>query len=360
MLLLQDWTTLSGDGTTPFVQSRFDWLDLARYGDVTLWLEVRALTNPGGGNVTLTYETSPATDDSLFQPMVTPLTLVAASAPVITKVRLADNPVTPLARYLRWKLVGTASGAWSVTFRVFVAAGNAATSAAGFDPATLSLTGWWRGSYTGSPWVGTASAGSSGSRDVSEATNPPSVGSAQNGFTPADFDGTNDQLVAALGCNSFFTDSAGGGWILAKANSAAADPGAGSRYDAPGLLVESGAGTTFGVNYSTAGVSIDAYDGASWVERAVAMSTGAYHLIFFRWNTSVLELGVDSGAMSSTAFTGIDTLAGGNALVLGRNYNSVAVFDGDILDAGTFNTFPSDTDRANVRTYVNARYALSL
>ena len=65
------------------------------------------------------------------------------------------------------------------------------------DPATLALTGWWRGSYDGSgTWSGTASAGSSGTRSLVELTNKPSSGTAVNGFNPATFDGVNDKLGA--------------------------------------------------------------------------------------------------------------------------------------------------------------------
>lgn len=229
----------------------------------------------------------------------------------------------------------------------------------GFDPATIPLTGWWRGSYAGSPWSGTASAGGSASRSISEGTTPPAVGTPFSGYAPANFNGSNAFLASPLGANSFFTANAGGGWVLAKASSAAADLGAGSRLGDPGLLCEAGGGTTLTVGFSAGGASIAAYDGASWVDVAATMSTGAYHLVFFRWNASVLEIGVDGGAMSSTPFTGISGGAFTGLLNMGVNWGG-AYFDGDILDAGTLSSFPSDTVRTNIRAYVNARYALSL
>src|SRR5690606_13622046 len=76
------------------------------------------------------------------------------------------------------------------------------------------LTGFWRGSFSGSPWVGTASAGSSGTRDLTEATNPPSTGAAQNGYVPADFDGTNDVLGNATAMSTLLTASGYYYWAL--------------------------------------------------------------------------------------------------------------------------------------------------
>ena len=49
-------------------------------------------------------------------------------------------------------------------------------AASAFDPATLALTGWWRsGGYVSGTWTGIASAGTSGGRNLVEATNPPAV-----------------------------------------------------------------------------------------------------------------------------------------------------------------------------------------
>jgi hypothetical protein len=48
--------------------------------------------------------------------------------------------------------------------------------ASNFDPTTLALTGYWRaGGYVSGTWTGVASAGTSGGRNLTEATNPPAV-----------------------------------------------------------------------------------------------------------------------------------------------------------------------------------------
>ena len=104
---MQDWITNDGNGTTPFVQSRSGWMDLAAYGDVTFWLDVRSVSPPGAGSLTLTYETSPTMDESAFKSLAS-ITLTTSPNPSLTHVALASNP--GLGRYVRWKLTGTAAG----------------------------------------------------------------------------------------------------------------------------------------------------------------------------------------------------------------------------------------------------------
>ncbi len=139
MKLLQDWTTIVGSGTTSIVQSLAEWTDLAKLADVMFWLEVRSVTNPGSGNVELSYETSPTREGALFRALATS-NVVVGTEPIVTKIRLADRPAVPLARWVRWKLRGTDSGAWSVTFRLFAGGGAAA---GGFDPKSLPNLAFW-------------------------------------------------------------------------------------------------------------------------------------------------------------------------------------------------------------------------
>ena len=112
--ILQDWVTIRG-GATQVTQSQQDWLDLSPYQDVVLWLDVREQT----GSPTITFQTAPAADESLFQALGGASTLVASSSPVVLS-GLMSALATPLARYLRWQLNG--SGSWDAMFRVFVTA----------------------------------------------------------------------------------------------------------------------------------------------------------------------------------------------------------------------------------------------
>jgi len=112
------------------VQGQDEWLDLSAYQDLTFWLDVRNVSTVSGGAATVTmyFETSPAADESLFQPVVVPnaangLASIAASAtPTIVKAPMYSAAV-PIGRFLRWRLHST-TASWSATFRVLVAANS--------------------------------------------------------------------------------------------------------------------------------------------------------------------------------------------------------------------------------------------
>jgi hypothetical protein len=123
--ILQDWITIRGTQSgVSIIQSEADWMSFQPYGDIVLWLDTKAVTLAGLTSLTIAYETSPAKDDSLFTPMVSAVTLVAGTSPLITKVLVSQNPTVPLARYVRWKLIpnGTPTGEYGACFRIFASA----------------------------------------------------------------------------------------------------------------------------------------------------------------------------------------------------------------------------------------------
>jgi hypothetical protein len=348
--LLQDWTTLEGDPFYTFVQVRDRWLDLARYGDVVFYLEVRGVA---GNNVTLTYETAPSMDDSLFVGLAT-VQLAASTTPVITKIGLGSNPAVPLARYVRWRLTGTDASRWSATFRIWVSTMMGSASA---DPSALPLTGWWRGSYGGSPWTGNPSNGSSGSTNLSEATNPPAVGSAVNGFTPADFDGVTHKLATGGNVSALVSNSAGSIAALAYIDTAFTDTGSTTYFQAPAFVGDSASQGTCALCFTTSGVRLGSFNGSTWDSVAAAASTGAWHLLQGRWNSTTLEVRVDSGAWNTLART---VSMGNFAMVCGQSYNGANILDGKVLELLTAQSRFDDGTFGSLVAYVNGRYGLSL
>jgi hypothetical protein len=353
MFLLQDWTAIAGSGTNAFVQSVLDWADFGRHADAVFWLEVRAVGNPGAGSVTLSYETSPVRDGTVFRPIAA-LTFTASTAPVVTKVRIADNPAVPLARWVRWKLEGTAAGDWSVTFRIFALGGHAST---GFAPSSLALTGWWRASYSGSPWSGIASAGSSGGRDVSEATNPPAAGGAVNGYTPADFDGTNDFLASTASYADFFSGSAFTVVVLVNVDTAPA-PSVNPHDNATIVADSTG---HWGVGVNTSGLRAFIFDGTTKdtaSDAYVTVSTGTWTMLKVKWTGTQLQIGKNGDAFTTGVASG-DLAAKAGVLRLGRSWD-VQYFDGKVLEVLVAPSALSADELENLRAYFNARYALSL
>lgn len=360
MFLLQDWTTTDGNGTAPFVQGRAAWLDLARFADVTFWLEVRAVTKPGAGNVTLKYETAPAMEEELFQPLAS-LTLAAATTPVITTARLGNNPAIPLGRWVRWKLEGSAAGSWSVTFRIFVSAGK---GAAGFDPSSLALTGWWRaGDYNGNgTWAASPSAGSSGGRDLFEGTSPPTGGPSLNGFGTVSFARASSQRLT----NSnnvrtvFFTASAGSTWALVKSTSEDTNAIPPSVYLNDAVWCDSAA--IVGTHLRSGGPNASAFfDDATAQQYAAeaAFADGAWQLVQTKWDGTNIKVRVNSGIWtSSSAGTGTMHSSAGS-LRVGMN-SGTAFFDGLIAEIGFIDSALPDATFDSIKTYINGRYGLSL
>ena len=116
--ILQDWTTIRGS-VTQVTQGEDGWLDLTAYQDLVFWVDCREVT---GTTPSITFQTAPTKDESLFTAIVTATTLSASANPTIVKATLAGATV-PIARYLRWQLNGP-SGTWDATFRVLVAANS--------------------------------------------------------------------------------------------------------------------------------------------------------------------------------------------------------------------------------------------
>lgn len=138
-IILQDWTTVSGTGPTPFIQDAADWIEGTQFSDWTFWLDCNFVTP--ASSVVLTYETAPSADDAQFQPAASISPVVASPTPTVARALLSRTRLAPIARFLRWKLEGPAAGTWSMTFRILGARGRAGGRA--FEPPQLSGCAVW-------------------------------------------------------------------------------------------------------------------------------------------------------------------------------------------------------------------------
>lgn len=112
--ILQDFTTIRGASSTTITQNESGWLDLTPYQDLVFWIETRELT----GAVTLRLQTSPTKDEAMFTDIIASFAL---SVTVTQKPALLGVATCPVARYVRWVLVGPAS-TWDAMLRIYVAA----------------------------------------------------------------------------------------------------------------------------------------------------------------------------------------------------------------------------------------------
>lgn len=229
------------------------------------------------------------------------------------------------------------------------------TAAAVFDPATLALTGWWRASYPGSgTWLGTASAGGSGTQNLLEVTNSPSVGTAVNSLDPATFDGVNDKLAGAA-FSTFATSSAYSGWALINIVSIGTNVAAPSLYDNDNVW-SNGAYAGL-VLQSTGNVILYHFDS---VQKGVSasFSTATWQLVQWKYDGTNIKIRVNGGSWSSTAAGSLADLT--SNFQLSASYDGTAHLNGDVLEVGLIDSALSDANFDNVLSYARSRYALSL
>lgn len=237
---------------------------------------------------------------------------------------------------------------------------NIAIGSPTFSIASLSLTGYWEdASYslsTGGIWLGSASAGASNGRNLSEVTNfPAKTGVGLSGYP--DFDGTNDKLESALTLNDFFSVSGWSAWVLFYADTAPSDAGATQRYNNAQFF--GGANyATICMGFSTAGVHL--LGGAVGTERVVACGTGGWHLAQGRYDGTNLELRVDSGAWSSVAAGATNPTFMTDTLRFGANYALNNFIDGKQRNMGFAASALSYAQFDNVKASLNAATGLTL
>lgn len=223
-------------------------------------------------------------------------------------------------------------------------------------PLSLQWAGFWRANYAASPWLGIATDGNTLGRNLTEATNPPTTGAAQNGYTPALFDGTNDLLTADLTA----TDYVGAKSVTIHAVvwiDTAPAPTA-FTFDNPCIVVAQFSGI-IGLGVATNGVRFGVYTTGPYVETAaVACSTGAWHRVQARYNGANVSVRVDGGAWTNAAATD-PFAAGASPLLVGTDIvGTTAFLDGRILELGISAAALSDAECDALDAYSVARYGL--
>lgn len=234
-------------------------------------------------------------------------------------------------------------------------------SAPAFDPATLSLTGWVRaGGYnagTGT-WTGVASAGASGSRNFTEATNKPAAGSNLNGLATVSFNGSQYVGSGASIGSDFFTSSAWSASVLVNPSaygSGDGTMGTDAFWGDLGGYIQSGLGTA-----SAHGGHVQV-DGVTNYLPTQAMSLSTWQCVQVKYDGTNVKLRVNSGAWQSVATGGNGVGDLTTVLQIGQAaFGAGSGINGLIADFMCTNTALSDANMDNIKSYYNSRYALSL
>lgn len=238
-------------------------------------------------------------------------------------------------------------------------------AAAVFDPATLSLTGWWRADsttgYVAGTWDGVASAGGSGSRDLTQGTGgqQPGTSISYSGHTAPDFDGTDDVLANATAISTMLSASAWRGWWLVHIDAISANSATSYLNDC--IMQDSGAywGIYARANGGSPLVYAYQWDGAEKAASANLVGVGVDRiLIQARYDGTDIRLKVNGGTVQTAAAGSISTTTG--TIVCGAADSAGnRPFNGQMLDVGLLATAGSDADFDDIIEYVNDRYGLS-
>ena len=233
-----------------------------------------------------------------------------------------------------------------------------------YDPAVLSLSGWWR-DYNGAPWIGTASAGTSGDagKSFDTAGVDPTVGSIGL-YTYANFSGAGKALLATtLTMEDLFTSTEYTQVYLVYMYTLPASAGESTPYSDIPILADTGGGAYYGSSLSTSGFTGYHLDSTvSYKGARVALptgNTGFWMMLTSRFDGAILKSSANLGTEATQ--TKLASLGLGPAPVkLGRDIFNVDTFDGRIAEIITAKTYLSDTDLANIKSYFNGRYTLAL
>ncbi len=278
---------------------------------------------------------------------------------------LAANPGTWAAVFSRsgsdvrvW-LTLAADVRWSVLAKAQIVSLD--SSPAAFDLDSLAWSGNWKLAYAGSPWTDSVSTGgTSGSRTITEATNPPTAGQALGGLNSAVFDGSNDELVTTNLGTTLCTAAAGTICLLYYVTNsdlvASSGGSVGDAFGDKGMIADAGA-FNFAISINSTGPRIFAYDGGNKGIQYTGGTATGWHLLQIKWDGTTLHMRVDSGAWSTTA---CGNLFIGTAWKLGEGCSGVHRFKGAYREFRTAPTAFSNGTLDNVKSGFNSKYALSL
>lgn len=185
----------------------------------------------------------------------------------------------------------------------------------------------------------------------------PSAGTV-GGWPAPTFDGTDDYFQISTNWDTVFGNSGGHLWLVI--DNTGAVPGADNAAEAwrePGIISEATSGG-IQLGWSVSGPRAYGYNGTTCSTPRIPATVGL-HLLELGYDAGILSLRLDAGAPVSVMCVGPLNLFG-TVGFLGRNYDGTQFFAGRIVTVIGTNTVPSAGDVDAVRTYLAARYGVSV
>lgn len=232
------------------------------------------------------------------------------------------------------------------------------SGAVAFDPTALALTGYWRAPYAGSPMVAMASAGASGANgNLTTRGVAPSVGTPVGGKAPAVFNGSTTALGAAHAFSTFGTAGSYSGWAIVYVAAISTDSAFPSLYDNNTIWSN---GAYAGVVLRSSGsVVLFHYDGFFQHEASVAIATGAWCLVHWKYDGTNMRIGVNGTWGTATAAANCADLT--STLCVSEDYSGVRALNGSLLEMAHTDAIITDPTIASIKgSYALSRYGLSL
>lgn len=236
--------------------------------------------------------------------------------------------------------------------------------------AGLAMDGWWRsGQYSAGTgiWVGTASAGSSGSRNLA-ATNAsgswPTAGANLNGLATVSFSRASAQRIVTtslintfIGVNRYLL------WALVKQNSASGASAKTAAYGNNALISDANSYFALATSTTNGGVA-QAYQWDTAGRGAEqTLANGSWALVQAYYDGANINMRVNSGLWQTAASGSIgDAAWATNVIYLGCNYTTGVRWDGLMADVGITKQISSNytTVCDGIKTQLNTDYGLSL
>jgi hypothetical protein len=338
--LIQPWVTVGGTGATSCVQEEERWFDVGGACDANFYLDCLAVN----GTLTFQMESSPTHDESLFtaaNPCILPVALSVTSGPLVCKTIPGAVSVSPLARYVRWRISSSASGAWSTTFRVRMARSRTPF----FSPTMVpGCALWLRADLGVASGVATWLDQSANRASFSKSGTPTLTASAINGLPAVN---TTMGFLETAGVTVAQPDT-----LIVVCQSSTADPG---NY----MVLSSG--TSNADNQQLAQtlsvmneVNLNAGTGANVTLNSTITSPTILQVDWVSSSAQVYQNG-------SAAGSGVTVNSNSNTIgYVGAQWSSDFPFSGTIAEVLLFAPALTSRWRTLVNRYLGARYAISV
>lgn len=222
------------------------------------------------------------------------------------------------------------------------------------NPTSLDMSAILLDGFSGSPWNGTASAGTSGSRSVTGAA---SVSTLQNGHAGATFNGTTHKLADPVSFSDSYISSTGYYYSVVVKPTVAEAP-TGSVYNDPIIFGDDGC--NYGLTFTSDGFRAFQYDSTTgWTGPVLSAVAGSYYFVEVWHDGTNLHLRVNGVEATSVAIpmTWLSTYITAMVPILGLSSGANGL-TGTIQALLVSQSVPSTANRSGIAVFLQDRYAL--